>query len=152
MKTIRMPARQRGLTMFFAMIMLLMLLLLGVSATQILGTNFRIVSNMASQKSVEAAAQQGLERMISNLANFITPPTTATTFNIQNGADQKYVVSVQGPKCIAELPAAGYSLTYSLAPKRTQWDLSANSTDTTLGGKAEVHQGVSMLMPAGSCK
>jgi Tfp pilus assembly protein PilX len=138
--------------MFFAMIMLLMLLLLGVSATQILGTNFRIVSNMASQKSVEAAAQQGLERMISNLANFITPPATLTTFDIQNGAAQKHRVSVQGPKCIAELPAAGYSLTYGLAPKRTQWELSASSTDTTLGGKAEVHQGVSILMPAGSCR
>jgi Tfp pilus assembly protein PilX len=138
--------------MFFAMIMLLMLLLLGVSATQILGTNFRITSNMASQKSVQAAAQQALERMISNLANFITPPTSATSFSIQNGASQKYTVSVQGPKCIAELPAPGYSLTYSLAPKRTQWELQANTKDATLGGTAEVHQGVSILMPAGSCR
>jgi Tfp pilus assembly protein PilX len=146
------PNRQRGLTMFFAMVMLLMLLLLGISATKILGTNFRITSNMASQKSVEAAAQQGLERIISNLANFITPPTTATTFDIQNGAAQKYSVSVEGPKCIAELPAAGYSLTYGLAPKRTQWELKAITKDTTLGGAAEVHQGVSILMPPGSCR
>ena len=144
--------QQRGITMFFAMIMLLMLLLLGVSATQILGTNFRITSNMASKKSVEAASQQGLERMISNLANFITPPTADTVFNIQNGADQKYTVTVQGPKCIAELPAAGYSLTYSLAPKRTQWALQANSKDPTIGGIAELHTGVSILMPAGSCQ
>jgi Tfp pilus assembly protein PilX len=148
----RMPARQRGITMFFAMVMLLMLLLLGVSATQILGTNFRITSNMASQKAVEGASQQALERMISNLANFITPPTGTTTFNIQNGADQKYAVAVKGPKCIAELPAAGYSLTYSLAPKRTQWALQANATDPTIGGAAEVHTGVSILMPAGSCQ
>lgn len=146
------PARQRGLTMFFAMVMLLMLLLLGVSATQILGTNFRITSNMASQKSVQGAAQQALERMISDLANFITPPTSTTTFNIQNGADNKYAVTVNGPHCIAELPAAGYSLTYALAPKRTQWELQANSNDTVIGGAAEVHQGVSILMPSGSCK
>ena len=146
------PAYQRGITMFFAMIMLLMLLLLGVSATQILGTNLRITSNMASQKSVEAASQQGLELVISNLANFIAPPTAATTFNIQNGADQKYAVTVQGPKCIAELPAAGYSLTYALAPKRTQWALQASAKDPTIGGAAEVHTGVSILMPAGSCQ
>lgn len=146
------PARQRGLTMFFAMVMLLMLMLLGVSATQILGTNFRITSNMASQKAVEAASQQGLERVISNLANFITPPAGTTTFNIQNGADQKFAVAVQGPKCIGELPAAGYSLTYTLAPKRTQWALQANAKDTTLGGVAEVHQGVSVVMPTGSCR
>jgi Tfp pilus assembly protein PilX len=138
--------------MFFAMVMLLMLLLLGVSATQILGTNFRITSNMSSQKSVEGAAQQGLERMISNLANFITPPASTTTINIQNGSAEKYAVAVQGPRCTAELPAAGYSLTYGLAPKRTQWELQANAKDPTIGGAAEVHQGVSILMPAGSCK
>ena len=146
------PGRQRGLTMFFAMVLLLMLLLLAVSATQILGTNFRITSNMTSQKAVEGASQQALERMISNLANFITPLTAATPFTIQNGAANKYDVSVLGPKCIAELPAAGYSLTYSLAPKRTQWEMQANTSDTVLGGRAEIHQGVSILMPSGSCK
>jgi len=84
--------------------------------------------------------------------NFITPPTTTTTFNIQNGSSDKFVITVQGPRCIAELPAAGYSLTYVLAPKITQWELQANTKDTTLGGTAEVHQGVSILMPAGSCR
>ena len=145
-------ARQRGLTMFFALIMLLLLTLFAVSASQLLGGNLRITSNMASQKAAEGAAQQGLERMISNLANFITPPTAATTFNIPNGSDEKFTVTVQGPQCIAELPAAGYSLTYTLAPLRTQWELRANTKDPTLGGTAEVHQGVSILMPAGSCK
>ena len=143
---------QRGLTMFFAMIMLLLLSLFAVSATQLLGGNLRIMTNMASQKAVEGAAQEGLERVISNLANFITPPTSTTTLNIQNGSSEKFAVAVRGPKCIAELPAPGYSLTYALAPKRTQWEMQANAKDTTLGGAAEVHQGVSILMPAGSCR
>lgn len=138
--------------MFFVMIMLLLLSLLGISAVQMLGVNLHIVSNMASQKAVEGASQQGLERMISNLANFITPPAGITTMNIQNGADEKFAVSIQGPKCIAETPAPGYSLTYGLAPKRMQWELQANTKDPTLGGAAEVHQGVTILMPAGSCK
>ena len=146
------PARQRGLTTFVAMIFLLLLLLFAISAVQILGVNLRITSNMQSQKAVEAAAQQGLERMISDLAKFITPPIGPTTLNIQNGADEKFVVTVRGPKCIAETPAAGYSLTYALAPLRTQWELQANTKDSTLGGAAEVHQGVSILMPGGSCK
>lgn len=143
---------QRGLTMFFAMIMLLLLTLFAVSATQLLGGNLRITSNMASQKAAEGAAQQGLERMISDLANFIAPPTSNTTLSIQNGSSEKFDVTVQGPKCIAELPAPGYSVTYALAPKRTQWELQANTKDPTLGGAAEVHQGVSVLMPAGSCR
>jgi Tfp pilus assembly protein PilX len=143
---------QRGLTMFFAMIMLLLLTLFAVSATQLLGGNLRITSNMASQKAAEGAAQEGLERMISNLGNFITPPTATTSLSIQNGSSEKFTVAVQGPKCIAELPAPGYSLTYALAPKRTQWDMQANTKDPTLGGAAEVHQGVSILMPAGSCR
>jgi len=146
------PASQRGLTMFFAMIMLVLLMLFAASAATLLTGNLRISSNMASQKAVEGAAQQALERMVSNLVNFITPPTTTTTFNIQNGSSDKFVITVQGPRCIAELPAAGYSLTYVLAPKITQWELQANTKDTTLGGTAEVHQGVSILMPAGSCR
>lgn len=143
---------QRGLTMFFALIMLLLLTLFAVSAVQLLGGNLRITSNMASQKAAEGAAQQGLEKMISNLANFITPPTGNTTMNIENGSSEKFTVTAQGPKCIAELPAPGYSLTYTLAPKRTQWEMQANTSDPTLGGTAEVHQGVSILMPAGSCR
>jgi Tfp pilus assembly protein PilX len=146
------PRRQRGLTLFFAMILLVLLTLFGISAVQILGVNLRATSNMASQKAVEAAAQQAIERMISNLANFNSPPVADTAFTIQNGADEKFAVTVKGPKCIAELPAAGYSLTYGLSPKRTQWELQANTKDPTLGGKAEVHQGVSIMMPAGSCK
>ena len=134
------------------MIFLLLLLLFAVSAVQILGVNLRATSNMQSQEAVEGAAQQALERMISNLANFLTPPTTATTMNIQNGTNDKFAVIVQGPKCIAETPAVGYSLTYALTPLRTQWELQANTKDSALGGVAEVHQGVSILMPAGSCK
>ena len=79
------PARQRGLTTFVAMIFLLLLLLFAISAVQILGVNLRITSNMQSQKAVEAAAQQGLERMISDLAKFITPPTVATTYGSNQG-------------------------------------------------------------------
>jgi Tfp pilus assembly protein PilX len=146
------PASQRGLTMYFTMIMLLLLMLFVASAATLLTGNLRISSNMASQKAVEGAAQQALETMISNLANFITPPTTTTTLDIQNGSSDKFAVTVQGPKCIAEIPAAGYSLTYRLAPKQTHWELQANAKDSTLGGTAEVHQGVSVLLPTGSCK
>jgi Tfp pilus assembly protein PilX len=145
-------SRQRGLTLIFALMLLVLLTLFGVSAVQVLSVNLRATSNMASQKAVEAAAQQGLERMISNLANFINPPAGNTTLTIQNGADEKFNVVVTGPKCIAELPAAGYSLTYGLSPLRTQWELKATAKDPTLGGGAEVYQGVSILMPAGSCK
>jgi Tfp pilus assembly protein PilX len=144
--------RQRGLTMFFALIMLLLLTLLAVSASQLLTGNLRITSNMASQKAAQGAAQEALERTISNLANFIAPPTSTTELDIQNGSSEKFPVEVQGPSCIAELPAPGYSATYALAPKRTQWEIRATTKDPTLGGAAEVHQGVSVLMPAGSCR
>ena len=144
--------RQSGLTTFVAMIFLLLLLIFAISAVEILGVNWRITNNTQSQKSLEAAAQQGNERMISNLANFNSPPAGETTFTIPNGTDSKFTVKVLGPTCIADTPASGYSVTYALAPSRTQWELRATSTDPTFGSKAEVHQGVSILMPAGSCK
>lgn len=148
----KLPAVQRGLTMFFTMTLILILMLFAVGAATLLTGNLRISSNVASQASVEGAAQQALETMISNLVNFINPPPGTTTLNIQNGTSDKFAVTVTGPTCIAEIPAPGCSLTYGLTPKITQWELQAKAKDTTLGGAAEVHQGVSILMPAGSCR
>jgi hypothetical protein len=140
------------LTLIFALILLVLLTLFGVGAVQLLSVNLRATSNMASQKAAEGAAQQALEKSISNLANFITPPVAPVTVQIANGTSEKFDVTVTGPQCIAELPAAGYSLTYGLSPLRTQWELQAKTKDPTLGGSAELYQGVSILMPAGSCK
>jgi hypothetical protein len=143
---------QRGLTLLFALILLVLLTLFGVSAVQILGVNLRIASNMASQEAAEASAQQGIETFISDFQYFENPPAGDTTLNLPSGTNTKFAVVVKRPKCIAESPAKGYSLTYGLAPRDTMWELQANTSDTVLGGKAEVHEGVSVLMVAGSCK
>jgi Tfp pilus assembly protein PilX len=148
----RPQSTQRGLTMFFTMMLLLVLVVFAAGAATMLSSNLRITSNLGSQAAVEGAAQQALETVISNLGNFITPPAVPTTLNISNGTASKFAVTVQGPRCIAELPASGYSLTYGLTPKITQWEMQANARDTTLGGTAEIHQGVSIMLPAGSCR
>ena len=55
--------RQSGATLIVALIMLIMMTVLAVSAINLSTINLKIVGNMQSQKAMDAAAQDAIEQI-----------------------------------------------------------------------------------------
>ena len=101
---------------------------------------------MQATKSLDAEAQVGLEQVISDSSNFLTP--TATT--ITGG---KYgTINVSMPICIDSKTATGYSaVNTAIIPDDNIWEVSSTITDTVTGATSTIHTGVQMRMLANNC-
>lgn len=92
--------KQRGVTLFVGLIMLILLTLLGISAFQSSNTNLKIVGNMQVRQETLAAAQTATEQVLSDPA-FINPatPPAAKTVTLNNAS---YTVNfTPPPNCIS---------------------------------------------------
>ena len=136
--------RQSGATLVVALLMLTVLALLGVSAVTGSTVNLRIVYTMQTQQEAEGAAPAAIEEVISTIASFNSPTTHSFTV-------AGYDVDVDAPECLGAQPAPGYSATWALAPENTQWEVRAGVDDATTGAWAALRQGVTIIMPSGSC-
>lgn len=164
-------SRQRGATLLVVLIMLVMVTLFVVSMIQLSGTNASVVANMQAQKVVETEAAQAVE-ISTNTYSFFSdvinnqnawassktsltlaelwaayPPagTSTTTPSMQSS------ITVTRPQCIYATTATGYSALSNVSPQDTYWDLQVNASDSFTGAVTELHQGVRMRLPAGSC-
>lgn len=167
--------KQRGSTLITALIMLIVLTLLVVSAIRSGNTNLRIAGNMQMQEEAVAAAQQALEQIISY--NFTAAPASSVVnVDINNDGTIDYTANVAQPVCLGStaltnstpnLPAAclssgaatntgimsasgvaiitGQSWCYA-----QQWEVRASATSTSTGATAAVHQGTTLNVPAGT--
>ena len=136
--------KQTGATLVVALMMLVVLALLGVTAVNNSMVNLRIVGNMQVHQDAEAVAQEAIEQVISSIAIFNNPqPSNITLAGV--------TVQVSEPSCLDVRPAEGYSATFPLAPEDTHWELSASYDDPVSGAQAQLVQGVTIVMPAGSC-
>ncbi len=72
------PARQRGMTLIMAMIMLVVLTLLALTSFNLGKSNLQIVSNMQQRDAAVAAAHEVLEQTISNTRFFESPDAVMT--------------------------------------------------------------------------
>jgi Tfp pilus assembly protein PilX len=142
---------QRGTALLVSLIMLVVLTLFAISAISTSIVNLKIVGNVQVEKTMSESVQQAIEQFLSNPANFSTPPTTATTVNINSGTMNDATVTVSPPTCLGSTPAAGYSLTFPLAPQDTVWEVQANVTNAATGATEEARQGVKVRLPAASC-
>lgn len=124
--------------------MLIVLTLLAVTAINTTSIDLRIARNMQVQQEAEAAAQEAIEQVISNIASFNTPTPQTITVN-------DLAVAVAAPQCLGERPASGYSAVWGLAPQDTYWEVAASDNDPTTGARATIHQGIEIRLPAGSC-
>jgi Tfp pilus assembly protein PilX len=140
------PARrhQTGATLVVALLMLAVLALLGVTAVNNSTINLRIVGNMQAHQDAEAVAQEAIEQVISSIAVFNNPVANTITLA---GVD----VQVSEPTCLDVRPADGYSATFPLAPENTHWELNASYDDPVSSARANLVQGVTIVMPSGSC-
>jgi Tfp pilus assembly protein PilX len=136
--------RQAGVTLVVALLLLAVLALLGVTAVNNSMVNLRIVGNMQAYQDAEAVSQEAIEQVISSIAIFNNPAATTITLA---GVD----VQVSEPTCLDVRPAEGYSATFPLAPEDTHWELGASYDDPVSGAQADLVQGVTIVMPSGSC-
>lgn len=138
------PGKQEGVALVVALVLLLVVALLGVSAVSNSTTNLRAVLNTQTAIDAELAAQDGVEQTLASAANF--EPPTAKTYTAGN-----FSVAVPAPVCLSAILAEGYSAQFQFSPQTTVWSVTAIATDALTGGKASVTQGVQLQLPAGSC-
>lgn len=137
-------SKQTGATLVVALMMLVVLALLGVTAVNNSMVNLRIVGNMQAHQDAEAVSQEAIEQVISSIAIFNNPqPSNITLAGV--------TVQVSEPACLDVRPAEGYSATFPLAPEDTHWEIGASYDDPISGAQAQLVQGVTIVMPAGSC-
>ncbi|TAM43402.1 MAG: hypothetical protein EPN61_08220 [Burkholderiaceae bacterium] len=97
---------QAGATLLIAMIFLVLLTLIVISAIKATNVNTKVVGNMQIQEESKAAAQQAIETIISN-GNFATLPATSTVqvdINDSGQSASTYAVTVPAPTCISFTP------------------------------------------------
>ena len=135
---------ERGVALVVALILLLVVALLGVSAVSNSTTNLRAVINTQTAIDAELAAQDSIEQTLSLATNF--EPPVAKTYTVGN-----FSVAVPAPVCLSSVVTEGYSAQFLLSPQSTVWSVSATATDSLTGGKASVTQGVQLQLPAGLC-
>ncbi|MDH4561492.1 PilX N-terminal domain-containing pilus assembly protein [Pseudomonas sp. BN411] len=136
--------RQCGAALVVALLMLVVMALLGISAINSSTVNQSIISNVQSQQAAEAAAQDGIEQAISSIEAFRVPSARKLTI-------EGLEINVSAPVCIGSQVKSGYSLTTKFPPEDTHWELSATVDDKATGSKVVIRQGVSIVMPSGSC-
>lgn len=163
---------QRGLTLFVAMIILVMITLLVVSAFRVSNTNLKIVGSMQGRQEAVASATAAIEQVISSGFFAENPAIVAATpidVDINGDATPDFTVTMAMPKCLRTAPVvmgtpptklqidcAGSSrYPGALTPtwcSNTIWDLSATTDDRLTGAKTTVQQGVGMTVEITNAK
>lgn len=147
---IRARHRQRGATLFVALIFLLIMTLYAISSINMSTVNLRIIGNMQAVKQMDAAAQDAIETTLSNSNNFGLGAAPSTVTSTVSGVP--FTVDVTAPDCIDSRVATGYSaVVQNIIPEDNTWELIATVTDDVTGASSTVHQGVEIRMLAGNC-
>jgi Tfp pilus assembly protein PilE len=166
-------AKQQGATLITALVMLIVLTLLVLSAIRSSTTNLRIAGNMQMQGEMVQAAQQAAEQIISY--NFTANPTLAVqrasmaTVGMANYTTTAAVVCTGSKPVPANTPnipieclppagvqnagiirVSGVTASSPYFCLAQQWDIRAQATDTRTGAAATIHQGVSLLVDVGT--
>lgn len=166
------PPRQAGMTLFIAMIILLMVTLLVVSAFKTSNTNLKIVSGMQGRQEAISASQAAIEQVLSSsffTTNASIVAATPIPVDINNDAVDDYDVTMSLPVCLrtapvvvsdpptqTQLDCAGSSrVPGTITPtwcSNTVWELSATTTDKITAAQTTVRQGVGMTVEITSAK
>ena len=101
------PRAQSGMTLFVAMIILVMITLLITSAFKTSNTNLKIVSGMQGRQEAIAASQAAIEDTISSAFFTSNPSLVAANpvgVDINNDGTDDYSVTMGLPKCLRVAP------------------------------------------------
>jgi hypothetical protein len=168
---LRTPARsrQRGASLFFALIVLGLMTLLAVSAYNIGSVNLKVVANVQARQEGTGAADLAAQQVIGSttFATAAQPYATSVDVDVNNDTTADYTASVAAT-CLTfrPYPAPGQILdaedpctgsrndsTMSLFCAQTYWDVQSRATPASggayrgnAGADVTVHQGVSLPM------
>ena len=171
-----MPHKQHGSTLLVALVMLVLLTLIAISAMNATTSGIQIVGNAQFREEAIAAAQQGIEQVISS--NFTTLPASAA-IAVSFGA-ASYVAQVGVPTCTSSVGITNGQLDPAIPTQavclgsgaavntgivgasgvtspsaqswcyRQNWDIRATVSDANTGANTAVRQGVFLRVPAGT--
>ena len=164
MKTSR-HTRQRGMTLLVAMIILVMVTLLAVSAYRVSNTNLKVVGSMQGQQQGLSAAQAIIEQVLSSLQFTRSPAAVAAAnyfvdMNGDGSPDYQVYLNPQ-PRCVRTAPVVigtnprpeDYPCIGSAVMGKahlssycadTIWEITATTTDSITAAKSTVRQGVAV--------
>lgn len=171
-----MRRRQSGMTLVIALVMLVVLSLLVVSAIRFGNVNLKIAGNVQAETEAAAAAQVAVERTVALMVASpnISAIAAQPTLSVSTGG-QTYTVAVSKPTCIftrnidnstldptkaadqacfegndteRQITATGALSTTPSACKDQQWDVVAAVDDAASGAKVSMLQGVALRVGA----
>lgn len=145
---------ERGTTLLMALIMLVVLTLMAISAMQSSTSNMQITGNVQFKREAVAAAQQAIEQVISSTAFTTAAPLPVTIDMNQDGAPDYTVTFSPAPRCstytAVDLTQPGLPLECygSMGPLCywTLWDVTAVVTDVETKASVIIHQGVRTIV------
>lgn len=139
-------------------IIFLTLIMLSVAvAFRLSNNNLKAVGNMQSQAEAEAAAEAAIENLMSTATSFTAPVATNVSADAYGVA-----VSIAAPQCVRSVPVDA-STSADTTPNiylqnvtptsasgyvETHWDVAATASSGVTGARAEIHQGVRIILPA----
>ena len=162
-----MRSSQRGVTLFVALVLLVMVTLLAVSSFRVSNTNLKVIASMQGKGESLAAAQFAIEKVISNAAFAIDPHLVAqnpVAVDLTGAGKNEYAVTLNPiPTCLKARPTDPAKLDITKVEDRpcfgtalvgqaqlatscaeTIWEITAVTQDTITGAETTVRQGVSM--------
>lgn len=140
--------RQRGAVLIVSLLLLVAMTLLGVATINSSTVNLMVVGNLQSQKAAEAAAQEGIEVVLSGIQAFEAADGSFEPFQQPVSGDQ--VALIERVECRNSAPADGYSATLEVVPEDNTWEVVARHTAPD-GAEARVRQGVRIRQTMGLC-
>jgi len=154
MKPIRIPFRQKGVTLVIGLIMLVLITLVITTAFSLSTTNLRAVGNMQARDESLAAANAAIEYVVaSNFQNSSTAPASQNV-DIDNNGTNDYTVSFTAPTCVRAVNAIKESISSvtlgagmsSTTFYNTTWEVNATVVDNRSGASVNVKQGIRVLI------
>jgi Tfp pilus assembly protein PilE len=155
--------RERGMTLLVAMIILVMITLLAVSAYRVSNTNLKIVGSMQGRQEGLSAVQAVIEQVLSSIQFTRSPAGVAAQhwgIDINGDSNEDYDVKLSPiPRCVrtapvvlgakiapADLPCVGSAVLgkahLSAYCSDTIWEITATTQDKLTGANTTVRQGV----------
>ncbi|HET9650535.1 MAG TPA: PilX N-terminal domain-containing pilus assembly protein [Usitatibacter sp.] len=161
---------QQGITLFVALILLVMVTLLAVSSFRVSNTNLKVVSSMQGRNEAVSSAQAAIEQVISS-STFTSNPTAVAATPVAvdldgDGAAEFSVNMTPAPACLRSRPTPTSSLDpfnpndkgcfgsvqYGATTTNcaeTVWEVAATTTDPVTSAQTTVRQGISIRLEKG---
>ena len=149
--------KQRGVTLFVGLVLLVLITLMMTAAFKLSNTNLKSVSNMQARNEAVSAANEAIEQILSS--PFTNNPTAEEiNIDINNDGTNDYVVNIAQPVCIRAsldkaIPGVVSSVTLgaamsaaSSASWNTLWEIDANVIDAVTGATVRVRSGTQVLL------